>query len=117
MRLFLANCLTVLTLPIAVPYNHGVTGRANRRGRVPRFTDEDVARFWGWRIDENLAYREIAERQGAPLHQIYHAMKRKGPASANDNGAGVNDPGEGVNEQLHSTSPASPCATVEEKNP
>lgn len=93
-----------------------MTGRANRRGRIPRFSAEDAARFWKWRTEENLCYREIAERQGAPIHTIYYVMKGKGPAPANGNGAEDITPGEGVNVQDNSTSPVTPCATVEEKN-
>jgi hypothetical protein len=93
-----------------------VTGRANRRGRVSPFNAEDVARFWKWRTEENLSYREIAERQGAKFHQIYYIMQGKAPAPANGNGGEDITPGEGVNVQDHSTTPATPCATVEEKN-
>jgi hypothetical protein len=96
-------------------YSHGVTGRANRRGRVSPFTADDVARFWKWRIDENLSYREIAERQGAKFHQIYYIMQGKSPAPANGNGASNSHPGEGVTGHVHSTSPATPSATAEEK--
>ena len=95
-----------------------MTGRANRPGRAPRFTAEDVARFWEWRVKENLCYREIAEREGTPLHQIYYCMtKEKGPVPTNGNEANERIPGERLelSPYENSTSPATPSATAEER--
>jgi len=52
-------------------------GRANRRGRAPRFSVADIDRLRNLR-DRGYSYKEIADMEGAPHSTVYDALKSHG---------------------------------------